>query len=144
MNPLITRCPVCSGDLTVTRLHCPRCDTTIEGEFAPGKNAGGPFGQLSPEQMQFLLTFIRCEGKFNRMEEELKLSYPTLRNRFNEILRGMGYEPGREDASPARPSAEERRRILEDLDHGRITSAEAQRRLKGKKDETAASSSEAA
>jgi hypothetical protein len=143
MNPLITRCPVCGGDLSVTRLHCPRCDTTIEGEFTPGKNAGGPFGQLSPEQMQFLLTFIRCEGKFNRMEEELKLSYPTLRNRFNEILRVMGYEPGREEP-PVRPPAEERRRILEDLDQGRITWAEAQRRLKGKKDETAASPSGAA
>ena len=47
--------------------------------------------------MQFLLTFVRCEGKLNRMEEEMKLSYPTLRNRLNEIVRALGYEPGKED-----------------------------------------------
>jgi hypothetical protein len=68
--------------------------------------------------MQFLLTFVRCEGRLNRMEEEMKLSYPTLRNRLNEIVRALGYEPGKEDlAQPL--SAEDRRQILEDLDQGR-------------------------
>lgn len=134
MNILLTKCPVCSNDLTVTRLQCSNCKTVIEGQFKAESSVGAPFAQLTPEQLQFLLTFLRCEGRFNRMEEELKLSYPTLRNRFNEILRAMGFEPGREEA-PARPSAEERRRILEDLDQGRISWNEAQRRLKGKKEE---------
>jgi len=137
MNPLIHKCPVCGGPLAVTRLHCQQCDTTIEGQFETAGGVGGPFAQLNPEQMQFLLTFLRCEGKFNRMEEELKLSYPTLRNRFNEILRAMGFEPARDDGV-ARPSADERRRILEELDQGRISWADAQRRLRGKKDEPAA------
>lgn len=134
MNPLIHKCPVCGGELAVTRLHCQQCDTTIEGQFATSGGAGGPFAQLNAEQMQFLLTFLRCEGKFNRMEDELKLSYPTLRNRFNEILRVMGFEPGK-DETTARLSAEERRRILEELDQGRISWADAQRRLRGKKDD---------
>lgn len=138
MNPILTKCPVCGRDLVVTRLHCSGCDTTIEGQFHASGGAGGPFAQLSAEQMQFLLTFIRCEGRFNRMEEELNLSYPTLRNRFNEILRVMGFEPARDEA-PARPTADERRKILEELDQGKITWADAQRRLKGKKEESAAS-----
>ena len=78
--------------------------------------------------MQFLLTFIRCEGKFNRMEEELKLSYPTLRNRFDEILEQMGFEA--EDASEE-ISPEERKKILNELNKGKITAGEAQIRLKG-------------
>jgi hypothetical protein len=136
MNQKLPRCPVCNGELMVTRLHCENCDITIEGQFVPGRN---PFTDLTPEQMQFVLTFIRCEGKFNRMEEEMKLSYPTLRNRFNDILRVMGFEPGHEEV-PARPGPDERRQILEDLDQGKITWAEAQQRLSGKKEEASSAS----
>ena len=125
----LPRCPVCNGELTVTGLHCPSCDINIEGHFTAVHN---PFAQLTPEQLQFVVTFVRCEGKFNRMEEEMKLSYPTLRSRFNDILRAMGYEPGREETT--RLTLEERRAILEDLDKGKIDWAEAQLRLSGKKE----------
>lgn len=131
MNRFLSKCPVCGGELAVTRLHCSQCDTTIVGDFHPSI---GPFAALSPEQAQFLLTFIRCEGRFNRMEEEMNLSYPTIRNRFNEMMRALGFEPGKEEAA-ARPNPDDRRRILEDLDQGRITWADAQKRLKGKKED---------
>lgn len=131
MNPMLNQCPVCKSELVVTRLFCLNCNTTIEGHFHPETN---PFASLSPEQMQFLLTFIRCEGRFNRMEEELSLSYPTLRNRFNEILRSLGFEPGREE-TPVRLTAEDRMRILDELAEGRISSEEAQQRILGKKEE---------
>ncbi len=133
MNQMLSKCPVCKGDLMVTRLYCVQCNTTIEGHFHPETN---PFAPLNPEQMQFLLTFIRCEGRFNRMEEEMGLSYPTLRNRFNEILRALGFEPGREDA-PVRLSAEDRMRILDELAQGAISPEDAQQRLLGKKEESA-------
>jgi hypothetical protein len=84
--------------------------------------------------MQFLLVFVRCEGKLNRMEEEMKLSYPTLRSRLVEIVRALGYEPGKEEA-PVVLSSEERRAILEDLDQGKINWEEAQARLRGEKSE---------
>jgi hypothetical protein len=82
-----------------------------------------------------VVTFVRCEGRYNRMEEEMKLSYPTLRSRFNEILNAMGFEPGKEEA--VKPGPDERRRILEDLDAGKITAEEAQLRLAGKKETNA-------
>ena len=44
--------------------------------------------RLSPEQLAFAETFIRCEGKLNRMETEMGLSYPTLRARLNELIEG--------------------------------------------------------
>ena len=62
-----TRCPVCRSELTVTRLHCPACDTSIEGQFT-----GGPFAHLTAEHLDFIVTFVRCEGKINRMEQELR------------------------------------------------------------------------
>jgi hypothetical protein len=129
VNKSLSKCPVCDEDLVVTRLYCVNCNTTIEGHFVAEHT---PFGHLSAEQMQFLLTFVRCEGKLNRMEDEMKLSYPTLRSRLVEIVRALGYEPGKEEA-PAQLSAEERRAILEDLDQGTITWDEAQARLRGEK-----------
>jgi len=129
----ITLCPVCGSEMSITRLQCPTCDIEISGHFNAGSN---PFSALTPEQLQFVVTFVRCEGRFNRMEEEMKLSYPTLRSRFNDILAAMGFEPGKEEA--AKPGMEERRRILDDLDAGRITPAEAQARLAGKKETNSA------
>lgn len=125
MNQLIEKCPVCGDDLIITHLHCPHCRTTIEGKF---NFPYSPFARLSSEQMQFLMAFIHCEGKFNRMEEALKLSYPTLRNRFGEILQVMGFETANtgSDISP-----EGRKMILSELDQGKITAGEAHTRLKG-------------
>jgi hypothetical protein len=127
MNPLLSKCPVCGSQLEVTEMHCNTCDTTIEGHFV---GASGPFAQLTPEQVQFVLTFVRCEGRFNRMEDELNLSYPTIRNRLFEIIRALGYEPGKEEAQ-SKLSVEDRKRILDDLDKGKITPDQAQRLLQG-------------
>lgn len=123
MLPLPSRCPLCSGEIIVTRLQCRECDSTIQGRFNTG-----PFERLTPEQLNFVETFVRCEGKINRMEEEIGLSYPTIRNRLHEVIRALGYEPGGEE--PAKISDEERRRILEDLEHGQITYQEAMRMLR--------------
>ena len=119
MNTLPTKCPLCGGEITVTRIYCRDCDTTIEGRFE-----GGPFSQLTQEQLEFVETFIRHEGKITRMEGELGLSYPTIRNRLHEVIRALGYEPGGAD-EPGGLSDDERQRILEDLDKGLISAEKA-------------------
>lgn len=124
MNNALTRCPVCQNELTITRLHCDACDTTLEGRFV-----GGPFAHLTAEQFDFVLTFIRCEGKLSRMEDEVGLSYPTLRLRLHEVIRALGYEPGKESAPEI--SEDRRRRVLEDLDAGRLSADAAMRILRG-------------
>lgn len=124
MKSALSNCPVCEGELTVTRLHCDTCETTIEGRFTNGAFAG-----LTPEQLDFVETFVRVEGKMNRMADEMGISYPTLRNRLHEIIRALGYEPGREDISEV--SDEKRRNVLEELDSGKISADEAMRLLNG-------------
>ena len=124
MKSALSKCPVCNGDLTVTHLHCETCDTSIQGRFANGAFAG-----LKPEQLDFIETFVRCEGKITRMEDELALSYPTIRNRLQEVIRALGYEPGKEDL--AEVSDEKRRSVLEELDSGKISAEEAMRVLNG-------------
>jgi len=123
MNPILTTCPVCAGALTVTRLHCRSCDTTVEGHFETGR-----MGRLRADQLEFVETFIRCEGKLNRMERELGLSYPTLRSRLTEVVTQMGFELGPE---PAEISDKQRHRILDELAQGEISSEQAMQLLQG-------------
>lgn len=127
MHPAPSRCPVCHSELTVARLHCSSCDTSIEGRFT-----SGPFGHLSPEYVDFIVTFVRCEGKINRMEQELNLSYPTIRNRLHEVIRALGYEPGKEDIVEI--SMEKRNTVLEELEAGKISADEAMRMLRGEEE----------
>ncbi len=123
MYPVIGTCPVCGENLTVTRLYCRACDSAIEGHFTLGR-----FYQLAPEQMAFVETFIRCEGKLTRVQEELGMSYPTARARLTEVIQALGYE-----VSDSKPdiSPEERRMILEQLASGEISSEEAVQQLQG-------------
>lgn len=127
MKKSLIECPVCDHPLSITRLTCDNCSTNIEGSFSASV---GPFTQLSPEQANFALTFIRCEGRLNRMEDELKLSYPTLRNRLVEVIRALGFEPGKEDQS-IRLTTDERAKILDDMSQGRITYTDARKLLTG-------------
>jgi len=122
MYPAPGKCPVCGQDLTVTRLHCRSCDTALEGHFELGR-----FHQLNPEQLRFVEAFIRCEGKLNKVQDEVKLSYPTVRSRLLDVIRALGYEVEEEPSV----SPEQRKIILDDLAQGRITSEEAVRLLQG-------------
>ena len=124
MHPALTRCPVCQNELAVTRLQCSTCDTVVEGRFSSGH-----FANLSAEQLNFIVTFVRVEGKLNRMETELGRSYPTIRNRLHEVIRAMGYEPGKEESPDV--TEEKRRGVLEELDAGKISAEDAMRILRG-------------
>ena len=124
MKASLNKCPVCGENLIVARYHCESCDTTIEGRFE--NNA---FPGLTGQQIEFVKTFVRCEGKINRMEDELDLSYPSIRNLLKEVIRAMGYEPDK-DVSPE-ISEEKRRSVLDDLDSGKISADDATRLLRG-------------
>ena len=124
MYPVIGQCPVCGESLTVTRLYCRSCSSALEGHFSLGR-----FYQLSPEQLAFAETFIRCEGKMTRVQQELGMSYPTVRARLDEVIQALGYTvPSRTGDSI---STEDRQLILEQLSRGEITSQEAVALLQG-------------
>jgi hypothetical protein len=122
MYPVPTECPVCHDDLLVTRLVCRNCGTGLEGRFTAAKLL-----QLSPEQLDFVEIFIRCEGKLNRVQEELGLSYPTVRSRLEEVIRALGYDVGKEKGV----DEERRQEILAQLARKEISSEEALQLLQG-------------
>lgn len=99
-HDVIATCPVCSGELAVTRLHCRTCGTTLEGDFNVGR-----FGRLGREQMAILESFLRSRGNLRDMERELGLSYPTVRSRVEALVRALGFGP-RAEADDATSDAE--------------------------------------
>ena len=102
---MVAKCPICAAQLKVVRLECDSCGTRLEGSFSLGR-----FHALSPDQLDFLETFIRARGNFKDIERELGISYPTL-----------GFpsqaEPDREN--------ERRKEILRELAEGRIAADDA-------------------
>lgn len=125
MYPVPGRCPICDNEMVVTRLHCPTCESVLEGRFILGR-----LYRLTAEQQVFLEAFIRLEGKITWLAEELKLSYPTVRNRLKDIIRALGYEIRSEAPQEERQRAVARRQaILDDLFVGKITVEEALRQL---------------
>lgn len=126
-HDVIATCPVCSGELAVTRLHCRSCGTTLEGDFSVGR-----FGRLTRDQLALLESFLRSRGNLRDMERELGLSYPTVRSRLEALVRALGFGP-RADAddteaeSAADPAANRatRQEILERLARHEIDADEA-------------------
>jgi hypothetical protein len=132
---VIATCPVCEGELQVARLRCTTCGTAIEGQFSVGR-----FGRLSREQMYLLESFLRARGNLRDMERELGISYPTVRNRVEALVRALGLADGSEPGAPAAPDTEaagQRRQVLERLARHEITAEQAAAELRGEPAETA-------
>lgn len=128
MYPILTSCPVCSGELTATRLQCVTCSTAIEGQFALGR-----LGRLTRDQLRFVELLVKNRGNINQVAADLGVSYTTARTRMDEIVVALGYQPTDESverrAGPGVPSAE-RRDVLRRLETGEISAEEALRLLK--------------
>ena len=129
-HDVISTCPVCSSELSVTRLHCRSCGTTLEGDFSVGR-----FGRLNREQLALLESFLRSRGNLREMERELGISYPTVRSRVEALVRALGFGPradGEEAddstadaASPPTGAPRTRAEILEALARHELTAEEA-------------------
>jgi hypothetical protein len=132
-HDVISICPVCSGELSVTRLRCGTCGTTLEGEFSVGR-----FGRLNREQLVLLESFLRSRGNLRDMERELGISYPTVRSRVEALVRALGFGPRPDgdsseseantdtvDDSPAADASEARQAILQRLARHEIGAEEA-------------------
>ena len=81
MKRLPTSCPSCSGKLAVKRLRCERCETEVDGLYPLPALAS-----LGQEDEEFILEFIKASGSLKEMASLLKVSYPTVRNRLDEII----------------------------------------------------------
>jgi hypothetical protein len=138
---VIATCPVCAGELAISRLHCRTCGTTLEGEFGVGR-----FGKLTREQLALLESFLRSRGNLKEMERALGISYPTVRARVESLVQALGLADGEaapgddeegadaDERAAESDAATQRRAILERLAKREIdatAAAEALRALEG-------------
>jgi hypothetical protein len=81
MKKLPINCPSCEQALMVSQLSCAHCETSISGSYSLPILL-----QLSSEEQDFVFEFVRFSGSLKKMAEKMGKSYPTVRNRLDDIL----------------------------------------------------------
>jgi hypothetical protein len=126
--PVLSTCPVCHHDLTVVKLACEHCNTTVDGAFNLSK-----FNYLDTEKLYFIELFVKNRGNIKAIEKEMNLSYPTIKKMLDDVIVGLGYTPDipeEQTAPPVQPQTPvkpkvTRTEILDQLEKGAISVAEA-------------------
>jgi len=118
-HPVLSSCPVCKHKLTITRLHCKNCDTTIENDFALSR-----FSMLSGDDLAFIETFLLSRGNIKEVEKELGISYPTVRSKLNDIIINLGHDIVKHKHNTDETS------VISMLEKGELTADEAVKQLK--------------
>ena len=116
------QCPSCGQGLMIESLRCPVCSTAVAGQYPLSR-----FMMLRPEQLQFCETFLFCRGNLKDVGAMLDISYPTARNRLDELLLALDFD-GHGSGAPA-----DRIEVLDRLSRGELTHEDALKLLKGGK-----------
>jgi hypothetical protein len=119
---MINQCPICKAELKISELTCSKCRTVLKGDFE-----GCDFCNLSEEDQYFIKVFLKTHGSIKEVEKELGVSYPTVKNRLNQIISNLGIE------TKESLNKEERLEILDRLEKGEITLQQALSLLQGRK-----------
>lgn len=122
---VISKCPVCAGELRVSKLTCETCHTSIEGVFRLSK-----FNYLDAEKLYFIEVFVKNKGNIKAVEKELGISYPTVKKLLDETIMSLGYEVSDQDETPAK---ETRSHILDALSRKEIDVETALQQIKESK-----------
>ncbi len=117
---LITKCPVCDNKLEIIKVHCPHCDTSCEGRFTLDK-----FSYLTQDEKYFIEVFLKCRGNIKDVEKELGISYPTVRNKLDNIINHLGYE-----VNYSQEKKVDKEDMLNKIERGEISVDEAIERFK--------------
>jgi hypothetical protein len=125
MRKVLEECPSCGGPLAITALKCTRCEVGVSGRFKPCD-----FCRLSEEQSTFLRLFVQRRGNLSEMEKALGISYPTVRNKLEEIIKLLDAQPAPEAAPVSGRDA-----ILRQVATGALSAEEALTRLRSLSEE---------
>ncbi|HQD92080.1 MAG TPA: DUF2089 domain-containing protein [Bacilli bacterium] len=122
---VISHCPVCHNELTITKLQCEKCQIEISGEFHLSR-----LSLLTSEQLMFVELFLKNHGNIKGIEKEMGVSYPTVKKMLSDILISLGFENNDDydDYSEDQPLT--RQEVLEKLANGEISFSESVELLK--------------
>jgi|YelNatPaOPRAMG01_1025707.scaffolds.fasta_scaffold05990_11 hypothetical protein len=134
MKRLPARCPSCGATLKITELTCDKCGTVVKGVYPLNK-----FLTLNPQEEEFLLIFLLSRGNLKEVQERLNISYPTAKNRLEELLLSLGLVETKgeekEETSYKEDKISKIEDILEKIEKGEISGEEAIEKMKEVKDE---------
>jgi hypothetical protein len=106
--------------IVIERVGIPEKQVAVEGKFTLPELA-----RLGLEDQVFVIAFIRSHGTIKEMEQTFGVSYPTIKARLNRISSQLEF-------IEINPSAS-RTDVLEQLNSGEISAAEAIRALEALK-----------
>jgi len=112
---VLGRCPVCDNETKISEIYCKKCDTTIRSEFDLCN-----FCKLNEQQKYFVEIFLKNRGNIKEIEREMGISYPTVRNKLDEVIYALGYRVEQQKTSSAN-----KKEVLERLSRGEINKDEA-------------------
>ena len=78
--------------MVISELRCPKCDLRIKKDFEVCE-----FCRLSEADHEFLVVFLRTQGRITDMEKLLGVSYPTIKSRIENLLQNLGLSPAATD-----------------------------------------------
>jgi len=78
----------------VTRVEFSHSGVSIEGQFRLNE-----FATLEKGSLEFLRLYLKVRGNLKEVERALGLSYPTVRARFETLLKALGLETTPEPAA---------------------------------------------
>lgn len=109
-------------DFRIERVRLVDSEISIEGDFTPP-----PLARLSIDDQVFAAAFLASHGSIKKMEAMFGISYPTVKNRLNQIASHLDIP--KVEVGPDIES-ELRNEILEKLDQGDLSFDEAMEALK--------------
>lgn len=74
-------CPSCQESLHVSQLSCPACSTQVSGNYPLPVLL-----RLPADEQAFILQFFLSGGSLKEMASQIGISYPTVRNRLDDII----------------------------------------------------------
>jgi hypothetical protein len=135
MQKLFNQCPSCGSQLVITECKCPACQLQMRGEFQSKQ-----LSALSDDELAFVKVFLSARGNLTEVERVLGISYPTIRNKLDEInnilnhndeAAGIRQKNADTIAETKNASIEESRKvILQQVSDGRLSPAEAVQKLR--------------
>lgn len=92
MAKLISKCPACSENLIISTLKCPCCGMELKNDFE-----FSPFDKLNSEQYDLLISFLKSRGSLKEVQEDLNISYPTVKKKLEELLTALNLNDSTQD-----------------------------------------------
>ncbi|MBU4198688.1 MAG: DUF2089 domain-containing protein [Verrucomicrobia bacterium] len=98
-------------------MRCSTCGIAVEGKFEMS-----PLARLSLEEQELAVDFLKLSGNLKALAADRDVSYPTLRLRLDKVIECI--------SSPIPQEPRRQKNVLDALEEGDITPAQAEEILK--------------